>query len=137
MTSPPANESRHLPLMTQLTRFGIIGVCTVGLDFGILYLLVHFGRLSYLVSAMVAFVTASTVNYILSVQYVFLAGRFGRAPEFTIFMVTTLVGLGLNEATMWALVGVASINYMLAKCVSLILVTTWNFVSKKRIVFLD
>ena len=137
MTSPPANESRHLPLMTQLTRFGIIGVCTVGLDFGILYLLVHFGRLSYLVSAMVAFVTASTVNYILSVQYVFLAGRFGRAPEFTIFMVTTLVGLGLNEATMWALVGVASINYMLAKCASLILVTTWNFVSKKRIVFLD
>lgn len=126
-----------LLLPTQLRRFVIIGVCTVAFDFGLLDVLVSVAHLNYFVSAFVAFTTASILNYILSVRYVFLAGRFGKADEFTVFMVTTLVGLGLNQLTMWLLVGIAGITYLLAKCVSLTIVTCWNFLSKKRIVFLD
>lgn len=127
----------RLHLATQLARFGVIGTCTAALDFGLLYVLVNFAHLNYFLSALVAFSTASTLNYILSVQYVFLAGRFGKASEFTIFMVTTGVGLGLNQLTMWVLVGIAGVNYMLAKCASVAIVTCWNFLAKKRIVFLD
>jgi putative flippase GtrA len=126
-----------LPLPTQLARFGVIGVCTVALDFGLLYILVNFAHLNYFLAALVAFTAASIVNYLLSVQYVFVAGRFDKANEFTIFMVTTVVGLGLNQLTMWLLVGIAGNSYLLAKCVSLTIVTCWNFLSKKRIVFLD
>lgn len=128
---------RRLPLVPQLVRFGFIGICTVALDFGLLYFLVRDAYLDYFLSALIAFTAASTLNYILSVKYVFLTGRFGRGPEFSIFMVTTLVGLGLNQFTMWVLVGLAGINYLLAKCSSLMLVTCWNFLSKKKIVFLD
>lgn len=128
---------RRLPLVTQLTRFGVIGACTVAFDFGLLYVLVSVAHQSYLLSALVAFTTASTLNYLLSVQYVFVAGRFGRVSEFTIFMVTTAVGLGLNQLTMWMLVGIAGINYLVAKGASLTMVTCWNFLSKKRIVFFD
>jgi len=128
---------KRLALPTQLARFGVIGVCTVALDFGLLYVLVNVVHLNYFLSALVAFTTASTLNYLLSVQYVFLAGRFDRGSEFTIFMVTTGVGLGLNQLTMWALVGIVGINYLLAKVASLTIVTCWNFLSKKRIVFLD
>ena len=128
---------KGLPFATQVARFGVIGSCTVAFDFGLLYVLVNVAQLNYFLSAFVAFTTASTLNYLLSVQYVFLAGRFGRAHEFAIFMVTTVVGLGLNQLTMWVLVGIAGINYLLAKCASLTIVTCWNFLSKKRIVFLD
>jgi putative flippase GtrA len=38
---------------------------------------------------------------------------------------------------MWLLVGVAGINYLLAKCGSLIVVMSWNFVFQKKVVFLD
>jgi len=126
-----------LRLPTQLVRFGVIGACTVALDFGLLYVLVNVAHLNYFLAAFMAFSIASILNYVLSVRYVFLAGRFGRANEFAIFMVTTVVGLGLNQLTMWVLVGVAGIGYMLAKCASLTIVTGWNFLSKKRIVFLD
>jgi putative flippase GtrA len=129
--------ARRFPLVTQLARFGVIGVCTVALDFGLLYVLVKVAHLNYFLSAFLAFTTASTLNYFLSVQYVFLAGRFGKAPEFTIFMVTTGVGLGLNQLTMWVLVGIVGMNYLLAKCASLTIVTSWNFLSKKRVVFLN
>jgi putative flippase GtrA len=134
-TQPEA--ALRLSLATQLSRFVVIGVCTVALDFGVLYALVKFTHLNYFVAALVAFMTASTLNYVLSVQYVFVGGRFGRGPEFTMFMVITGVGLGLNQFTMWMLVGFAGGNYLLAKCISLTIVTCWNFLAKKRIVFLD
>lgn len=127
----------RLPLAPQLARFGVIGTCTAAFDFGLLYVLVHFAHLNYFLSAFVAFSTALTLNYILSVQYVFLAGRFGKASEFTIFMVTTGVGLGLNQLAMWVFVGIAGINYLLAKCASVAIVTCWNFLAKKKVVFLD
>ena len=134
-TQPEA--ALRLSLATQLSSFVVIGVCTVALDFGVLYALVKFTHLNYFVAALVAFMTASTLNYVLSVQYVFVGGRFGRGPEFTMFMVITGVGLGLNQFTMWMLVGFAGGNYLLAKCISLTIVTCWNFLAKKRIVFLD
>lgn len=132
-----AETTVRLPLSTQLVRFGIIGACTVAFDFGLLYVLVHSARLNYFISAFIAFVTASTLNYAVSVQYVFVGGRFDKGPEFMIFMVTTVVGLGLNQLTMWSLVAIAGVNYLLAKCASLAIVTCWNFLAKKRIVFLD
>jgi putative flippase GtrA len=136
MQTQPETALR-LSLATQLGRFGVIGVCTVALDFGVLYGLVDFAHLNYFVSAFVAFMTASTLNYVLSVQYVFVGGRFGRGPEFTMFMLITGVGLGLNQFTMWMIVSFAGSNYLLAKCISLTIVTCWNFLAKKRIVFLD
>jgi len=132
-----AKIATRQPLGTQLTRFLVIGATTVSFDFGFLFLLVHILRWNYFVSAFLAFASASTLNYGLSAQYVFLGGRFRRSTEFTIFMVTTAVGLGLNQFTMWALVSGAGVNYMLAKCASVTIVTVWNFLSKKKIVFLD
>ena len=137
MRTQSDNVVSRLPLVIQLARFGVIGACTVAIDFGLLYVLVNVAHLNYLFSAFVAFSTASTLNYLLSVQYVFLSGRFGRAPEVTIFMLTTGVGLGLNQFTMWVFVSIVGINYMLAKCASLMIVTCWNFLAKKKIVFLD
>jgi putative flippase GtrA len=137
MQTRSENAVTGLRLPTQLIRFGVIGACTVALDFGLLYVLVNVAHLNYFLSALVAFTTASILNYLLSRQYVFLAGRFGTGPEFTIFMVITGIGLGLNQLTMWALVGMAGIHYMLAKCASLTIVTCWNFLAKKRIVFLN
>jgi putative flippase GtrA len=125
-----------VPLITQLARFVVIGTATAGIDFALLYALVEFAHLNYLLSALVGFLTGSTLNYFLSLRYVFLGGRFSRGSEFTIFMLTTAIGLALNQVAMWAFVGIAHENYLLAKCASLTIVTCWNFFSKKRLVFL-
>src|ERR1035437_7125054 len=101
----------QLPLLTQWARFGVVGACTAGLDVGFLYTLVDIAHRNYFYSAMVAFTAASTLNYLLSAQYVFRAGRLGKGPEFAVFMATTGAGLGLNQLIMWLLVGIAGIKY--------------------------
>jgi putative flippase GtrA len=137
MNAQSATRATRMPLNAQLARFGIIGAFTVSLDLGLLYVLVSIVHINYLLSAFVSSITATALNYLLSVQYVFLTGRFSRRLEFTVFLLTTGVGLGLNQLTMWTLVGLAGANYLFAKCVSLAVVTSWNFLSKKKLVFLD
>lgn len=137
MQTKSATRATRISLKAQLTRFGIIGAFTVSLDLGLLYELVSTFHINYLLSAFVSFISATALNYLLSVHYVFLSGRFSRRLEVTAFLLTTGVGLGLNQFTMWTLVGLAGANYLLAKCVSLSIVTSWNFLSKKRFVFLD
>lgn len=128
---------KSFPLSMQLARFGVIGAATVALDFALLFVLRTGLHLNYLLAAFLSFTVASTVNYVSSARYVFVGGRFGRKQEFVVFLATTAIGLGLNQLTMWLLVGFARSNYMIAKCFSLAIVTFWNFTSKKKIVFLD
>lgn len=120
----------------QLARFGLIGISTVALDFGLLYLLTSVLSVHYLASTFLAFLIASAVNYWLSVRFVFDQGRHGLTKEYALFLGTTLVGLGLNQLTMWSLVSLAEVRYLPAKAFSLGVVTAWNFLSKKKLVFL-
>jgi putative flippase GtrA len=136
MEAQPEALFKQFRLPTQLARFVVVGAFTAALDFGLLFVLVKDAHVNYFYSASVAFTAASALNYLLSARYVFPASRFGRGSEFTLFMVTTGAGLALNQLTMWLLVGILSANYLLAKCASIIIVTTWNFLSKKKIVFL-
>jgi putative flippase GtrA len=89
---PTAPVCNRVSVRIQVACFGLIGVSTVALDFTLLYLLVKVFDANYFVSTFLAFTADSTVNYLLSVRYVFLTGRFGKAQEFTIFMVTTESG---------------------------------------------
>lgn len=119
----------------QKSRFVAVGISTVALDYLLLYLLTEFTPLGYFFSAGVSFLLASACNYLLSVRFVFIAGRFPRSFEFSCFLLTSLAGLGLNQVMMWLLVGLAGLNYLLAKTLSIVVVTVWNFLSKKRLVF--
>jgi len=119
----------------QLKAFIIVGLITVFFDYLILYLLTELAKISYLVSSGVGFILASILNYWLSVKFVFERGRFNNVMEFSVFLFFTLMGLSLNQALMFTLVDILIMHYIIAKAISLIVVTTFNFLSKKFIVF--
>ena len=120
----------------QGLRFVLVGAVTASLDYATLYLLTsRLGR-GYLLSAAVGFMLGSTCNYLISVKWVFVPGKFRKEIEFSFFIFATAVGLVLNQLTMWSFVSVLGISYLYAKVVSIAVVTVWNFVSKKRLVFI-
>ncbi len=121
----------------QARNFIVIGVGTVMLDYATLYLLTAYGGVTYLISAAVAFMLASTCNYLLSIRWVFVPGKFSPPLEFGMFIGTSSVGLVINQLAMWVLVEFIGIGYLMAKPISIVLVTIWNFVSKKKLVFVD
>ena len=121
-------------ILYQILKFGFVGVLATVVDFGVLTLLTEVFDIYYLVSAAIAFVVATIFNYLASMRYVFKS-RFSKnekRKEVLIFIVLSLVGLGLNQVLMWFFVEKAEIYYILSKVLATILVMGWNFISRKK-----
>ncbi|HKX23880.1 MAG TPA: GtrA family protein [Candidatus Saccharimonadales bacterium] len=112
------------------------GVALVGLvvDFGTLVVLHDVVHAHYLVAAAGGFIAGLAVNYALSSKYVFKNSKLkSRTLEFVMFGVVGLIGLGVLSLSMWLLVSVLGVQYLIAKCLATVGVYIWNFVGRKAL----
>jgi putative flippase GtrA len=121
----------------QGSRFVVAGLATALLDYGVLYVLAAQAGIGYFVSAAVGFVVGSACNYVISIHWIFIPGRYAQRVEFTFFMVTSVIGLIINQIVMWFFVEIMTINYLFAKAFAITIVATWNFTAKKKLVFVN
>ena len=122
--------------LLQLFRYTVVGGLAFLVDFGTLFFLTEFLNIHYLVSAGISFVFGLTINYILSVQWVFSCRIMeSRLLEFFLFALIGLVGLGLTELFLWILTDILFIYYLLSKILTAVLVYFWNFFVRKLILF--
>lgn len=119
-------------LFLQFCKFGLVGTLCFGIDYGLMLFLTEIARMEYFASSAVSFVVSVVVNYILSMRYVF-EGREGmrKVTEVLIFVALSVVGLVLNQMIMWIAVEFFHIFYALAKIFATLMVTTYNFISRK------
>ncbi len=117
-------------------KFGVVGVIAFLIDYGVLFVLTEFVHIHYLLSAMIAFTVSVIFNYIASMRFVF-SGRqdLSKRKEFLIFIVLSVIGLGINELFMWILVERVHLFYMISKIFVTAIVMVWNFVTRK--IFLE
>jgi putative flippase GtrA len=129
-------QSAPDPLFQQLCRYTFVGAIAFIADFGSLFALTRFGGVHYLVSAGIAFVIGLSVNYALSIKWVFNKRSIGdRRIEFLIFAVIGLAGLGLNELFIWLFTEIAHFHYLASKIISTALVYLGNFFARKYSLF--
>lgn len=123
-------------LIAQFMKFGVVGAVAFVIDYGLLALLTEVFGVNYLASATVSFTASVVFNYVASMRYVFTHKEgMSRRREFVIFVVLSVVGLGINNVCMWAGVELFGIHYLLTKIVATAIVMVWNFVTRK--IFLD
>lgn len=119
-------------LINQIAKFGVVGIVCFGIDYGLMILLTEFGGLDYLLSSGISFSVSVVVNYLLSIRFVFRAGKNSSGPKaFIIFVALSVTGLMLTEALMWAGVERCGFHYMVSKIVVTGVVMVYNFVTKK------
>lgn len=125
--------NRIKELVIQFCKFGAVGGLCFCIDYGLMILLTEAHILNYFASSAVSFSVSVIVNYSLSMRYVF-GGRedMTKAEEMAIFLLLSLFGLALNQAIMWITVELAGMFYAAAKILSTMLVTIYNFVSRKK-----
>lgn len=123
-------------LIAQFMKFGVVGVIAFCIDYGILALLTEVFGVNYLVSATISFTVSVVFNYVASMRYVFTHKEgMSKRREFIIFVVLSVIGLGINNLCMWAGVELFGIHYLITKIGATAIVMVWNFVT--RIIFLD
>lgn len=137
---------RHL--MDQIIKFGFVGVLCFFIDFG-LYKICNAAGVPYLISGFIGFTVSVIVNYVLSMKYVFeRRGDMSRQKEFVIFVVLSIVGLGLNELLLYIGIDGIYLNSLalqnlfstgmaetLVKLAATAVVMIYNFVTRK--IFLE
>lgn len=120
----------------QPLRFVIVGAFTVSIDLLILFLLYKLLNVNYLVAAAFGFLVGSLLNYLISIRWVFVNGKYRfQSLELTIFLFISAVALLLNQLVIYVSVEKFSLPVIFSKGNSIVIVTVFNFLSKKFIVF--
>lgn len=128
------NKTNHI--FIQLFRYTFVGGIAFVFDFGLLYILTEQFNIYYLTSAAIAFLLGLTINYVLSILWVFENRAINsRSVEFILFAMIGIVGLALNEFIMWFFTQIVSTHYLSSKLISAVLVYLWNFSIRRLALF--
>ena len=123
-------------LLSQIIKFGFVGGTAFVIDAGLLFLLTEFCGIHYLISGMISFTASVIYNYVLSVKWVFDAKKdANKTQEFLVFIILSVIGLGINQLFMWLFVDMMHIYYMLSKIIATVIVMIYNFITRK--IFLE
>ena len=120
----------------QLFRYTLVGGLAFVVDFLTLFLLTRFLGIHYLISAALGFALGLATNYAISVIWVFDRRVVqNRLVEFAVFAVLGILGLGINELSMYVLTDWFGRHYLVSKVGSTGLTYAWNFASRKVLLF--
>ena len=141
-------------LLEQIIKFGFVGGLCFLIDFaistGIFHLLNNITSKNIATAAggFFGFTISVVINYILSMKFVFERKEdMSRKKEFVIFVILSLIGLGLNEVILLVCSAVhgasavltATINdtlwFAISKIIATAIVMVYNFISRK--IFLE
>ncbi len=141
-------------LLEQIIKFGFVGGICFLIDFaistGLFHLLNHVTSRSVATAAggFFGFTISVVINYILSMKFVFERKEdMSRKKEFVIFVILSLIGLGLNEVILLVCsAGYEASAFLLntfndtlwfavSKIIATAIVMVYNFISRK--IFLE
>ncbi|WEV53138.1 GtrA family protein [Bifidobacterium sp. ESL0704] len=130
-------------LIEQLVKFGLVGVIAFVIDEGIMNILIV-AHVNNVVASTISFLISLVFNYWASMKYVFKhRDDMARWMEALIFLVSSVIGLGINEWIIWmstlgmpanAIVaqhGMYILRSNIGKIVATVVVAIWNFVIRK------
>ena len=130
------NASGLKKLTQQFLKFGVVGVIAFVIDYGLMVFFTEVVGFNYLVSATIGFTVSVIFNYLASMRYVFTHREgVSKRYEFIVFVILSVIGLLINNGSMWLGVDVLGISYLIVKIGATIIVAIWNFVTRKY--FLD
>ena len=115
-----------MPLLTRVLRFGVVGVLTAVLHYGLLYAGVEALQLHATVASSLGFVVAVIFNYLMHYSWTFdEPAPHGRTLRRYLLMISC--GFLINGAVMYAGVQWAALNYLFTQALALVVVVCWNF----------
>lgn len=142
-------------LLAQIIKFGFVGGLCFLIDFVITMVVYQLLKNAIPISTastvggFFGFTISVVVNYLLSMKFVFERKEdMSRQKEFTIFVILSIIGLGINELVIWFCTSVVysgsvalqkavsdTLCVAAAKVIATAIVMVYNFVTRK--IFLE
>ena len=123
-------------LAKEGSRYFGASALALGIDLATYSSLIYIAGVHYLLAAPAGFALGLALIYVLSVRWVFAERRVAdRRIEFTVFTLIGLAGMGINELVIYAGVDRFGLGPVPAKLVSAALVFSFNFATRKLLLF--
>ena len=132
----------------EIIRFALTGGICFVVELAVLILLKGRLGIDTLIATPIAFLVSVILNYLLCVVWVFRGAKNRGAGAKAGFLITSLIGLGLNELLMLLFrltlgedtvvltLGTRTINMnVLNKCLATLIVMIWNYFSKRAVLY--
>ena len=132
----------------EIIRFAVTGGICFAVELAVLILLKGRLGIDTLIATPIAFLVSVILNYLLCVAWVFRGAKNRGTGAKAGFLITSLIGLGLNELLMLLFrltlgedaviltLGTKTINmYVLNKCLATLIVMIWNYFSKRAVLY--
>ena len=143
---PSSDETRRLGGILEAARFVITGGVWFAVEFVFLVLFRDGFGLDTLVATPLAFLISVALNYLLCVKWVFHAAGKNRHGAQAGFLLTSVIGLFLNEglmllfrvlfgedAVVFTVFSFTVTMYMVNKTLATLIVMVWNYFTKRMI----
>ena len=130
-------------IVGEFMRYLLVGGIAFIADFLVLclcqeYLFQNLRYGLYLATA-IGFITGLSVNYILSITFVFASAKTTNAgksiKDMIVFSVVGIVGLLLSELGMFIGADILSIQYQIVKLGVTVIMLLWNYMGRKFLIF--
>ena len=120
----------------KIFRYAGVGATAATVDFLIFAVFAKLLNYNYLAVGAVGFIIATTINYFLSVRFVFESGaRFGFRKEISLVFLISFIGLGVNQAVLYFGIGILGWEMLFIKLCATGSVFFWNFGARSQFVF--
>ncbi|MFS4491250.1 GtrA family protein [Maribacter sp. 2308TA10-17] len=130
-------HSLRSPIVQQILLFLIVGgVCYV-VGIALLMLFVEIAHIEVNLANFLASFITIFVCYLLNAKFVFKSGRYSRQKEVMAFFSFSIIGLALNVILMYIMTRYTPIWYVISKTLITIFIAVFNFIVRKKLIFLD
>ena len=120
----------------KIYRYAAVGGASALIDFLLFAIFAKILGFNYLLVGAAGFIIATTVNYFLSIRFVFMSGvRFTFHKEILLVFLISLVGLGLNQLVLYFGIGILAWEMLFVKVCATGSVFFWNFGARSYFIF--
>ena len=134
--------------MVQFIRYSFVGFVATAADMLVFHVLCNVIGINHIVANSFSFICGLIVNYLMSRKWVFNAATGYSLKEFILFSVIGVIGLGLSNLILYVLIDLGVFVYfirlgnmeivkLISKCIAVIIVLMWNFLARKKLVFVN
>lgn len=117
-------------------RGTIASFVSFGLDFAVMVVLTELLNVHYLLSSALGFIFGTTLNYFISIKWVFPHRRVkARHLEYGAFIIIGIIGLGLNALFLFLLTDYIHIHYTVSRMIAGTSIFFLNFLFRKFLLF--
>lgn len=121
--------------LVKITKFGLVGLTGMCVDFFITWLLKEKAKLNKYVANSIGFTCAVINNFFLNLQWTFQAGGQNTHIYFIKFFSIALIGLALNNFFIYLFSHRLQLNFYVSKAIAVALVFIWNFMANNHFNF--